>query len=217
MKNIIGAFIMAFAAVCLALPSLVLADAAGDAATGSFKFAMEDGETRFVEFKATELADGQAEGEMTFSDPVAIPIDDPDDPERPKTPGVMVRAKFDCMDTVKNTAVIGGEIVESNVPSAIGQRVLLVIEDNGVDGANDRLMWGIYQAPPAKPWIPTDAELEDDRGAFLKWTATDFELKDDVGIPMPPSKLVQCRTFPGGAYDFPEIKYQSGDLQVTAK
>jgi hypothetical protein len=31
---------------------------------------------------------------------------------------------------------------------------------------------------------------------------------------MPQSKLVQCKTFPGGAYDFPEIKYAGGDLLV---
>lgn len=217
MKNIIGAFIMALLAVCLALPNLVFADAEGDAAAGSFKFALQDGETRFVEFKANELAEGQAVGDMTLSDPAAIPVDDPDNPERPKEPGVLVRAKFDCMDTDKNTAVIGGEIYESNVPSAIGQRVLLVIEDNGLDGAKDRLTWGIYQAPPTKPWIPTDAELDDDRGASLTWIATDFERKDDVGIPMPPGKLVQCKTFPGASYDFLEFKYEGGDLQVQTR
>ena len=60
---------------------------------------------------------------------------------------MLVRAKFDCMDTVKNTAVIGGEIFESNVPDAIGLRVLLVVEDNGVEGAKDRVSWGIFQLP----------------------------------------------------------------------
>jgi hypothetical protein len=217
MKNIIGAFVMALFAVCLVLPNSVRAGAEGDAAAGSFKFLLDDGETRFVEFKANELADGQAEGDMTLSDPAVIPVDDPDNPERPKTAGVLVRAKFDCMQTNKNTAVMGGEIYDSNVPSAIGQRVLLVIEDNGTDGAKDRLMWGIYQAPPAKPWIPVDSERPDDRGASLTWIATDAERKDDVGIPMPPSQLVQCKTFPGASYDFPEIKYAGGDLQVTAR
>ena len=85
MKSIIGAFIMALLIVCLALPGLVLAGAEGAIAAGSFKFAMQDGETRFVEFKANELADGQGAGEMTFSDPAAIPVEDPDDPEKPKS------------------------------------------------------------------------------------------------------------------------------------
>ena len=116
------------------------------------------------------------------------------------------------METSENTAIMGGEIFDSNVPNAIGQRVLLVVQDNGIDGEKDRLTWGLYQ-PPTK-WVPVDAERPDDRGAFLQWLATDFERKDDVGIPMPPNKLVQCKTFPGAAYDFPEIKYAGGDLQV---
>lgn len=215
MKSIIGASIMALLLVCLAVPGLVLAGAEGSTAAGSFKFALEDGEIRFVEFKAEAGGDGQAVGEMTFSDPVAIPVPDPDNPEKPKTEGVLVRAKFDCMDTVKNTAVIGGEIFESNVPEAIGLRVLLVVEDNGVEGAKDRVAWGIYQLPGK--WVPTDAELDDDKGASLTWWATDFERRDDVGIPMPPNKLVACKSFAVAAHDFPEIKYAGGDLQVQQR
>ena len=216
MKSILGASIMALLLVCLAVPGLVLADAEGSSAEGSFKFALEDGEVRFVEFKATEGSEGQAFGEMTFSDPVAIPVDNPDDAEKPNSPGVLVRAKFDCMDTVKNTAVIGGEIFESNVPNTIGLRVLLVVEDNGIEGEKDKVSWGIFQLP-AKGWTPSDAELEDDKGASLTWWATDAERRDDVGIPMPPNKLVACKSFPLAAFDFPEIKYAGGDLQVTEK
>jgi len=214
MKNIIGGFIMAVLAVCLALPNLVFAGAEGDTASGSFKFALEDGEIRFVDFKASESADGVGSGEMTISDPAAIPVDNPDDPEK-TGPGVLVRAKIDCMDTSKNTAIMGGEIFDSNVPNAIGQRVLLVVQDNGTTGDNDKLTWGIYQPPPT--WVPIDAEDPNDRGAFLKWTATDAERRDDVGIPMPPNPLVQCKSFPGASYDFPEIKYAGGDLLVTTR
>jgi hypothetical protein len=216
MKNIIGAFIMAVFAVCLALPNLVFAGAEGATASGSFKFVLQDGETRFVEFKASELADGSGAGEMTLSDPAAIPVDDPDDPEKPKEPGVIVRAKFDCMETSKNMAIMGGEIFDSNVPANIGQRVLLVVEDNGVEGEKDRLTWGIYQQP-AKGWIPTDAERDDDKGASLTWLATDAERKDDVGIQMPQGKLVQCKSIPGSAHDFLEFKYAGGDLLVTSR
>jgi hypothetical protein len=216
MKSIIGGSVIALVFVCLALPGLVFAGAEGSTAAGSFKFALQDGEIRFVEFKASDLGDGVAAGEMTFSDPVAVPVPDPDDPEKPQSEGVLVRAKFDCMDTVKNTAVIGGEIFESNVPSAIGMRVLLVVEDNGIEGEKDRVSWGIYQ-PPATGWFPTDAERDDDKGASLTWWATDFERKDDVGIPMPPNKLVQCKSFPLASYDFPEIKYAGGDLQVSQR
>ena len=216
MKIIIGAFIMAVMAVCIALPNSVFAGAEGATASGSFKFMLDDGETRFVEFKASELADGSGSGEMTLSDPAAIPVDNPDDSEKRAEPGVIVRAKFDCMETDKNVAIMGGEIFDSNVPANIGQRVLLVVEDNGIEGAKDRLTWGIYQQP-ATGWIPTDAERDDDKGASLTWWATDAERKDDVGFQMPQSKLVQCKSIPGSAHDFLEFKYAGGDMQVTTR
>ncbi|HET6974809.1 MAG TPA: hypothetical protein VFI24_00685 [Pyrinomonadaceae bacterium] len=214
MKSILGVLVLTLFVVCLALPGAVFAGAEGASATGSLKFILEDGETRFVEFDAKEGVDGQATGEMTFSDPVAIPIDNPDDSETPKTEGVLVKAKFDCMQVVENKAVIGGEIYDSNVRSNIGQRVLLVVEDNGIE--SDRLIWGIYQQP-AKGWIPTDAELEDDKGAGLKWIATDFERPDDKGIPSDISKVVTCKSFPLGSYEFPEIKAAGGDLKVSQR
>lgn len=216
MKIIIGAFIMAVMAVCIALPNSVFADAAGDTASGSFKFVLDDGATRFVEFKASELADGTGEGEMTLSDPAAVPVDNPDDTEKRNEPGVIVRAKFDCMETNKNVAIMGGEIFDSNVPANIGQRVLLVVEDNGIEGEKDRLTWGIYQQP-AKGWVPTDAERDDDKGASLTWWATDAERKDDVGFQMPQGTLVQCKSIPAAAHDFLEFKYAGGDMQVTSK
>jgi hypothetical protein len=215
MKNIIGAFIMAVLAVCIALPNLVFAGAEGSTASGSFKFSLDDGETRFVEFKANELAEGVGEGEMTLSDPAAIPVDDPDNPKK-GTPGVLVRAKFDCMETIKNQAIMGGEIFDSNVPANIGQRILLVIEDNGAEGEKDKITYGIYQQP-ATGWTPVDAERPDDKGASLTWLATDAERKEDVGIQMPQSKLVQCKFFPGSAHDFFDFKYGGGDLLVTSR
>ena len=214
MKCIIRAFVLALFVVCLALPSLVFADAEGDSATGSFKFELDDGATRFVEFKAEEGTEGQAAGDMTFSDPAAVPVEDPDNPEGTKTEGVLVKAKFDCMQVNENRAVMGGEIYDSNVKSNIGLRVLLIIEDNGLE--KDRLTWGIYQQP-AKGWIPKDAELEDDKGADLKWIATDFERRDDVGVPSDLSKVVACKSFPLESYEFPEIKASGGDLQVIGK
>jgi hypothetical protein len=214
MKSIIGAFVLTLFVVALAMPVLVFAGAEGSSATGSLKFVLEDGETRFVEFDAKEGADGQATGEMTFSDPVAIPIEDPDDSEIPKNQGVLVKARFDCMEVVENKAVIGGEIYDSNVKSNIGQRVLLVVEDNGLE--SDKLLWGIFQKP-ATGWVPRDAELEDDKGAELKWIATDFEREDDKGIPSDISKVVTCKSFPLGSYEFPEIKAAGGDLKVSQR
>jgi hypothetical protein len=209
MKSIIGAFTIALLIVCVALPGMVFADAEGTSATGSFKFVTDDGATRFVEFNAKEGVDGQAVGDMTFNDPVAVPVEDPDNPEK-TAEGVLVKAKFDCMRSFENRAVMGGEIVESNVASAIGRRVLLVIEDNGLD--KDRLTWGVYQLPGK--WTPVDAENPDDKGASLTWWATDAEQKDDKGFQMPLDQMVRCESFPLSGYDFPEIKESGGDLQI---
>ena len=214
MKSIIGAFVLTLFIVCLALTNAVLAGAEGASAAGSMKFVLEDGETRFVEFDAKEGADGQATGDLTFSDPVAIPVEDPDSSETPKNQGVIVKARFDCMQVVENKAVIGGEIYDSNVKGNIGLRVLLVVEDNGLE--KDNFVWGIYQNP-ATGWVPKDAELEDDKGAELKWIATDAERRDDVGIPSDISKLVTCKSFPLGSYEFPEIKAAGGDLKVSQR
>jgi len=214
MKSIIGAFVLTLFVVALAMPVLVFAGAEGSSATGSLKFVLEDGETRFVEFDAKEGADGQATGEMTFSDPVAIPVENPDDSETLNNQGVLVKARFDCMEVVENKAVIGGEIYDSNVKANIGQRVLLVVEDNGLE--SDKLLWGIFQKP-ATGWVPRDAELEDDKGAELKWIATDFEREDDKGIPSDISKVVTCKSFPLGSYEFPEIKAAGGDLKVSQR
>jgi len=211
MKIIISAFVVAMLAVCLALPNLVFA-AEGSSASGSFKFVLADGATRFVEFDAKEQADGQAVGELTFSDPEGISGQDPDDPEAVKSDGVLLKAKFDCMSVSENRAVVGGEIYDSNVKSDIGQRVLLVIEDNGLE--KDQLTWGIYQQP-ATGWTPSDAEVEGDKGASLVWTATDAERDDDKGIPSNLSKLVKCQSFPLSGYDFPELKEAGGDLKVV--
>lgn len=218
MKSIIGASIMALLLVCLALPGLVLADAEGTSAAGSFKFALQDGETRFLEFKVTEQGENLAAGEMTFTDPAVISVLDPDDSEKANPEGMLLRAKFDCMQTIKNTAVIGGEIFESNVPSAIGSRVLLIIEDNGLEGSRDRVAWGIFQNSTTG-WFPQDAERDDDDGAKLTWWATDVERRDDVGISagLGLSMMTTCKSFPLGSIDFPEIKYAGGDLQIQQR
>ena len=214
MKSILGALVLTLFAVCLALPTLVSAGAEGSSATGSLKFVLEDGETRFVEFDAKEGTDGQATGEMTFSDPVAIPVEDPDSSETVKSEGVIVKARFDCMQVVDNKAVIGGEVYDSNVKSNVGLRVLLVVEDNGLE--TDKFIWGVYKSPETG-WVPADAELKDDKGAELKWIATDFERRDDVGIPSDISKVVTCKSFPLGSYEFPELKASGGDLKVSQR
>jgi len=216
MKRIIFAVLAALAVVTLTLPSLTFAGNDGPSASGNFQFSLEDGQPRFLEFNAREQNKGTVVGEMTFSDPSVVPVGDPDATPGSNTPGAFVRAKFDCLKISDNRAVMGGVISESNILSAVGLRVLLVVEDNGegINAFTDKLTWGIY-TPQGTGWTPKDAERDDDNGASLTWLAKDFERPDDAGIPSNPSKIVGCESFSLGAYSFVDIAHGGGNVQVS--
>lgn len=218
MKSAICGSIFVFVLVSIALPVMSFAGKDGPSATGSFEFALEDGQPKFLKFNARTQNNGRTVGEMTFTDPNASPGGDPDAPPAPNEPasGISMRATFDCLRINGNRAVMSGVIVESNILTAIGLRVLLAVEDNG-EGVNlptpDKLTWGVYQNS-ANTWIPKDAEREDDNGAFLTWIATDAERPDDVGVPSNQSKVIGCQTFPLGSYTFVDIAHGGGNVQV---
>jgi hypothetical protein len=111
---------------------------------------------------------------------------------------------------------MGGVISQSNILSAVGLRILLVVEDNG-EGINsastDKFTWGIYQ-PSGGAWTPKDAEREDDNGAGLSWLATDFERTNDAGIPSNQSKIVGCQSFNLAAYSLVDVAHGGGNIQV---
>jgi hypothetical protein len=215
MKRIIFASVMTLVLVTLTLPALTFAGNDGPSATGNFQFSLVDGQPRYLEFNAREQNKGQVVGDMTFSDPSVIPVGDPDASEGPGTAGALVRAKFDCLKITGNRAVMGGVIFESNILSAVGLRVLLVVEDNGegINALTDKLTWGIYPSQ-ANGWVPKDAELENDNGASLSWIAKDFERPDDVGIPSNQSKTVGCESFSLAAYSFVDVAHGGGNIQV---
>jgi len=215
MKSIIGASVLALMFVSVALPSLVAAGPNGPSATGSFQFVLDGDQPRFLEFNAREQNKGEIVGQMTFSDPNVIPVGDPDATGDASSPGALIQAKFDCLKITGNRAVMSGVISESNILSAIGLRVLLVVEDNGegVNALTDKLTWGVYQ-PAGGAWVPKDAERDDDNGAGLSWLATDFERPDDVGIPSNQSKTIGCESFSLSAYSFVDILHGGGNVQV---
>ena len=215
MKRIIFAAGAALAVITLILPSLTFAGNDGPSATGNFQFSLEDGQPRYLDFNAREQNKGTVVGEMTFSDPSVVPVGDPDATDGGGTAGALIRAKFDCLKITGNRAVMGGVISESNILSAVGLRVLLVVEDNGegVNALNDKLTWGIY-TPQGTGWIPKDGEREDDNGASLSWIAKDFERPDDVGIPSNQSKTVGCESFSLAAYSFVDVVHGGGNIQV---
>jgi len=215
MNRIIFAAVSAVLLVSLASPVLTRAGNDGPSASGNFQFSLEDGQPRYLEFNARVQNNGRTVGEMTFSDPSVVPVGDPDATGGPTTAGALVQAKFDCLKITGNRAVMSGVISESNILSAVGLRILLVVEDNGegVNAANDKLTWGIFQ-PPASGWVPKDAERDDDNGAGLKWIATDFERPDDPGVSSDQSKIVGCQSFSLASFDFTDVKHGGGNIQV---
>ena len=192
-------------------------DNAGPSANGTFQFTIGDGSIRYVSFNARIQKDNKVTGEMTYTEPSASPEVDTDTPEiAPTTPGISVKASFDCMVINGNRAVMSGVIVESNIGAALGQRVLLVVEDNeqGNNASDlDKLSWGVYK-PRNLNWTPADAELENDTGASLRWIATDLERPDDVGIPSHPDTTIGCQSFPISSYAFVDVEHGAGNIQV---
>jgi len=216
MRSIAIAAAAALLLVSLALPVLTRAYDDGPSANGSFQFSFDDGQTKQLDFNARVQNNGRTVGEMTFSDPDATPVADPDDSTAITSPGALMRAKFDCLKITDNRAVMSGVIVESNVATSIGLRVLLVVEDNG-EGVGiptpDKLTWGVYQNPNGN-WTPKDAERDDDNGASLTWIVKDAEREDDPGVPSNQSKIIGCTSFPLSSYSFVDVKHGGGNIQV---
>jgi hypothetical protein len=211
MKRIAFASLFSIIVLGLAVQQTTRAVDSGPSANGGFRFRLEDGETRFLEFNA-HLHGDVADGGMKFTDPSAVLGGE----NGSQTTGVQITAQFDCMKVEGNRAVMGGVISSSNIAEAIGHRVLLVVEDNGEgipSAAPDRLTWGVYGLP-ATGWTPKDSERDEDNGASLSWIATDFERTDDVGIPSNRSAVVRCDSFPVASYSFVDIGHGNGNLQV---
>ena len=209
-------FVLCF--VFLATPSLVSAQSG--AASGRFKFFMEDELLKAFEFDASSDERGGATGFMQFTDDAKIVFQDVDgtgDIPRDEPVPFSMKADFETMTIEKNRAVINGVVRDSSYRSYVGKFVQLVIEDNDGVEVPDKFVWSFCQPEPGG-WIPQDAEVPGDRGAFLSWWATDAERKDDVGIPsanLIPGSLKSCKVYPLRAYEFaPVLK---GDGVITIK
>ena len=204
--------------ILLATP--LLASAQAGAANGQYKFVMEDGFTKYLEFDALSDEKGGATGYMIFTDEAAVIFQDVDgNGEQPRDEPVpfSMKAELDSMTIEKNRAVISGVVRDSSYPSYIGKYVQLVIEDNDGIEVPDKFVWSFCQPEPGG-WIPEDAEVPGDRGAFMSWWSTDFERTDDVGIPSPnliPGSLKSCRSFPLASYEFASILKGDGIIKIT--
>jgi hypothetical protein len=191
------------------------------AADGSFKFSVENNITKIIEFRAVSNREGGASGSMIFSGPAVIPKQDVDGDGNTDFSGKLesldMDVSFDNLAVEKNNAVMSGTVMNSNVREYIGRRVLLTVEDNG-DGSDpkapDKFTWGFYRKLDLW-WTPTDAEVKDDRGAYLTWWATDAERKDDVGYAMPKrNEAIGTQSFPTSSYSFINIITGDGNVNV---
>ena len=208
-------FVLCF--VFLATP--LLASAQTGAASGRFKFFIEDELWKSFEFDASSDERGGATGFMQFTDDAKIVFQDVDgtgdDPKEEPVPFFM-KADFETMTIEKNRAVINGVVRDSSYRSYIGKFVQLMIEDNDGVEVPDKFVWS-FCTPEPGGWIPQDAEDPNDRGAFLSWWATDAERKDDVGIPSPnliPGSLKSCKVLPLQAYEFANILKGEGSISI---
>ena len=203
--------------VLLATPILAFAQAG--AASGQYKFVMEDGLVKYLEFDVRTDERGGTSGYMVFTDEAKVQFEetDPDgEPGRDESIEFSMRADFDSMTIEKNRAVISGVIRESSIPRYLGRWVQLVIEDNDGVEVQDKFGWS-FCALEEGGWIPSDAEVPGDRGAFMSWWSTDAERKDDVGIPSPnliPGNSKGCKSHSLLAYDFAEFLKGEGAISI---
>ena len=205
--------------VLLATP--ILASAQAGAANGKYKFVMDDGLVKYLEFDVVSDSKGGTNGYMVLTDEALVPLEEPNGDEGGRRGGeslaFSMKADIDGMTIEKNKAVITGMVRESSIPRYLGKWIRLVIEDNDGVEVQDKFGWS-FCAQEQGGWIPEDAEVPGDRGAFMSWWATDAERKDDIGIPSPniiPGSTKGCKSFPILAYDFAE--FLKGDGAITIR
>lgn len=203
----------------VATPSI--ANAQSGSAIGQFKFIMDEEESaaKSLDFEARTDEKGNTTGFMKFTDEAKVSFQDVDgtgDPQDEPGPFFMTAA-LDAMTIEKNRAVISGIVRESSHRSYVGKWIQLVIEDNDGREVVDKFAWSFCQ-PELGGWIPSDAEVPGDRGAFMSWWATDAERKDDVGIPSPnliPGSLKACVAHPVRAYEFATLLKADGEIKIA--
>ncbi|HEY6190419.1 MAG TPA: hypothetical protein VIW80_22395 [Pyrinomonadaceae bacterium] len=217
-KSMVCASILALALLNFVTPRSNAAESSGTA-DGSISFTLDDGFTKSLKFTAVANSDGSASGRMIFSGPAEFPDQDVDGTGSAgysgKIEDLFIQAEFDSMVVERNRAVMSGVVTGATLSDYIGQRVLLVVEDNadGIGERGDKFTWGIYK-PAEKGWIPADAELKEDSGWSMTWLATDAERRDDKGIQITRDWVLNCQTFPLSSYDFVNPTQGDGDILV---
>jgi hypothetical protein len=222
MKSMISAAALALALLSFPEQHLATAQTAGSSASGSIKYTIQDGTTRALDFRADTDGNGNTTGQMVFSGQAVIPDQDVDGTGDKSFSGTLenleIDVDFDGLVVNGNRSVMSGIVRGSTLSDYIGQRVLLVVEDNGagIDDprAPDKFSWGVYKQPPSD-WIPADSEVKGDDGWRMTWLATDAEVRGDKGYQITRDWVRDCQTFPLSSYDFVSIVDGAGNIQVT--
>ena len=196
------------------------AHASQPSASGTYRFVLEDGLSKSVEFNATSDERGATTGQMTFTDEAGVSEQDPDgvvDGKAESPSPFFMTAVLDSLTIDHNRAVMSGTVADSSNRSYIGKWVQLVVEDNG-DGREepDKLTWCFCQ-PEESGWVPADAELREDQGAWSQWWATDAEVRDDAGVQSAniiPGNKTSCKVFALSTYPFADVRNGEGQIQV---
>jgi hypothetical protein len=211
------ASVFALSLLSLTTPQIATAQTEGPSASGAYRFLLEDDLVKSLEFSVATDGRGTTTGQMTFIDEASIPdVDDAEDPRAGDAPSPFyVKAELDGLTIEKNRALITGTIRDSSHKTYIGKWVQLVVEDNRELRIPDNLMWRACKPGPGG-WVPSDAELKADNGAYLRWWATDAERKDDVGIPSHNllAEETGCTIHPLSSYEFATIGKGEGDIVV---
>jgi hypothetical protein len=221
MKTIVRNLISVLFAIGLVTGCASMAAAAqmsGPSASGTYRFALEDGLSKSVEFSATSDERGATTGQMTFRDEAGVLEQDRDGVAgKQESPSPFyLTAVLDTLTIDRNRAVMSGTVADSSVRSYIGKWVQLVVEDGDGSAEPDKLTWCFCQ-PEEGGWVPADAELREDQGAWSQWLATDAEREDDKGVQSTniiPGNKTSCKVFPLSAYPFDDARNGEGQIQV---
>lgn len=215
-RNVISVlFVMGLVTGYASTPAV--AHASQPSASGTYRFVLEDGFSKSVEFSATSDERGATTGSMTFRDEARVVVQDVDGVggHEESSSEFYMTAVLNSLTIDRNRAVMSGTIADSSIRSYIGKWVQLVVEDNG-DGREDKLTWCFCQ-PEESGWVPADAELREDQGAFSQWWATDAEVKDDTGVQsanIVPGSQTSCKVFSLSTYAFADVREGEGQIQV---
>jgi hypothetical protein len=196
------------------------AQISGPSASGTYRFVLEDDSSKSVEFNATTDERGATTGQMTFRDEAGVSEQDPDGvaDEKAESPSPFyMTAILDSLTIEGNRAVMSGTVADSSNRSYIGKWVQLVVEDNGNGSEEaDKLTWCFCQ-PEEGGWVPADAEVKEDQGAFSQWWATDAEREDDKGVQstnIVPGNKTSCQVFLLSTYPFADVRNGEGQISV---